>query len=77
MIEKQNYEITLMCDHCDDELGRFFDAEDDFKPMIAFAKSMGWQIFKDKAGDWTHHCRECVEEKTVTNDIRQMNMFEP
>jgi hypothetical protein len=32
-----------------------------FRDFIADAKSEGWKMVRDEAGDWTHLCPTCVK----------------
>lgn len=75
MIEKQHGDMTLLCDHCDTELGRMFDEEEEFREMIAHAKSEGWKIAKDtlNTDEWVHSCPDCAVE--TSHDSRQLGLF--
>lgn len=75
MIEKQHDDMTLLCDDCDTELGRMFDEKEEFREMIAYAKSEGWKITKDALDDseWVHTCRACTADRAPTR--RQLGLF--
>jgi hypothetical protein len=75
MIERQHDEITLMCDDCDGDLDRTFDAATGFSDMIAYAKSVGWKIAKDPLEDdgWVHTCPSCTAERAPQE--RQLGLF--
>lgn len=61
MIERQHGLMTLLCDGCDDPLGREFEP-DEFPVMIAHAKTEGWKIRPDGQGGYSHHCPGCQDD---------------
>jgi hypothetical protein len=55
--------FTPTCDICGEELPALVD----FKDAVKERRAEGWQIRKDKHGDWEDICEEC-QETEVAND---------
>lgn len=65
---------NLRCDECGFDQDDIF-ARNEFHEMIESAKSEGWQVKMDSAGEWKHTCPDCREDNTEGRLARQRALF--
>lgn len=59
-------EMTVCCDNCHEEE----EVVGEWQECIDILKRKGWKIFKDRYGEWTQDCPDCVKGSTAEEDFK-------
>jgi hypothetical protein len=61
MIERNDDEYELICDHCED----FVDGFDEFNDAVRYKKEYSWKSVKGAHGEWYELCPECSTPEII------------
>ena len=71
MIEREGWNHTLFCDHCEGEnKGGKVDGFDEFDEAVKYKKTHGWKSLKSDSGTWFEFCPVCAVPE-IMNEYRR------